>query len=188
MDRVGDFTFSEYNQFSQTPARFVGDGISPVPHPIQTDVANRYPSPSTVNSPRSALVSPRTGEKRKSDAQSSVAFEDASRVAAEEDKRRRNTAASARFRIKKKQREQALEQSAKQMSDKMTAMEARIQQLETENKWLKNLITEKNEKEKNNDVEALFKKFSKETATKEGSEGKEGVGTTEKFGLKGKHE
>lgn len=63
---------------------------------------------------------------------------------AEEDKRRRNTAASARFRVKKKQREQALEQAAKDMSDKVTVLEGRIQQLETENKWLKNMILEKN--------------------------------------------
>ncbi|KAJ4306677.1 hypothetical protein N0V88_000041 [Collariella sp. IMI 366227] len=72
-----------------------------------------------------------------------LSFEDASRLAAEEDKRKRNTAASARFRIKKKQREQALEKSAKEMTDKVTALEGRISALETENKWLKSLVTEK---------------------------------------------
>ena len=65
-------------------------------------------------------------------------------MAAEEDKRRRNTAASARFRVKKKQREQALEKTAKEMSDKVQILEARVNQLEMENKWLKGLITEKN--------------------------------------------
>lgn len=65
-------------------------------------------------------------------------------MAAEEDKRRRNTAASARFRVKKKQREQALEKTAKDMSDKVQILEARVNQLEMENKWLKGLITEKN--------------------------------------------
>lgn len=74
-------------------------------------------------------------------------FEEASRLAAEEDKRRRNTAASARFRVKKKQREQALERTTKEMSDKCSALEQRISQLEMENKWLKNLITEKNNAE-----------------------------------------
>jgi hypothetical protein len=72
-----------------------------------------------------------------------LSFEDASRLAAEEDKRKRNTAASARFRIKKKQREQALEKSAKEMTDKVTMLEGRISALETENKWLKSLVTEK---------------------------------------------
>jgi len=89
-----------------------------------------------------ALLSPPNGE----------LFEEGSRVAAEEDKRRRNTAASARFRVKKKQREQALEKTAKDMSDKVALLEARVGQLEMENQWLKGLITEKNlkaaEKEK----------------------------------------
>lgn len=103
------------------------------------------------------------------------AFEDASRIAAEEDKRRRNTAASARFRVKKKQREQALEKSAKEMSDKVTALENRINQLETENKWLKGLITEKNESK--DDIAALWKKYNQETAERKASERKDGVGT-----------
>jgi len=81
-----------------------------------------------------ALLSPPNGE----------LFEEGSRVAAEEDKRRRNTAASARFRVKKKQREQALEKTAKDMSDKVALLEARVGQLEMENQWLKGLITEKN--------------------------------------------
>lgn len=86
-------------------------------------------------------------------------------MAAEEDKRRRNTAASARFRIKKKQREQALEKSAKEMSDKMSALENRINQLETENKWLKNLIMEKNEKsEKGEDTSKIFRELGAKEA------------------------
>jgi hypothetical protein len=65
------------------------------------------------------------------------------RVEAEEDKRRRNTAASARFRVKKKQREQQLEKTAKEMTDKANKLEKRVHELELENKWLKGLITEK---------------------------------------------
>jgi hypothetical protein len=63
----------------------------------------------------------------------------------EDDKRRRNTAASARFRVKKKQREQAMEQKAKDLEEQMTTIRARIHELETENKWLKSLVLEKNE-------------------------------------------
>ncbi|CAZ84398.1 unnamed protein product [Tuber melanosporum] len=92
----------------------------------------------------------RTSAKRKGSAVSVAytspqadSFEEASRLAAEEDKRRRNTAASARFRVKKKQREQALERSAKEMSEKVRLLEKKIVQLETENKWLKSLIVEK---------------------------------------------
>ncbi len=91
-------------------------------------------------------------------------FEEASRVAAEEDKRRRNTAASARFRIKKKQREQALEKSAKDMQNKVSDLENKVSQLETENKWLKNLLVEKNEG--NEDISALWKEFTKQAGSK----------------------
>lgn len=69
--------------------------------------------------------------------------EDPSHAAAEEDKRRRNTAASARFRVKKKQREAALEKSAKEMSEKLRYLESRVGTLEMENKLLKELVTEK---------------------------------------------
>jgi hypothetical protein len=86
-------------------------------------------------------------------------MEEASRQAAEEDKRRRNTAASARFRVKKKQREQALEKSAKEMSDKVSALESKVSQLETENKWLKNLLVDKNEG--NEEIATMWKEFTK---------------------------
>ena len=67
------------------------------------------------------------------------------RVAAEEDRRRRNTAASARFRMKKKQREQVLERTVREATEKNASLEARVAQLEMENRWLKNLLTEKHE-------------------------------------------
>ena len=66
---------------------------------------------------------------------------EANRLAIEEDKRRRNTAASARFRIKKKQREAALEQAAKELQQRLADLEAENARLRTENGWLKSLIT-----------------------------------------------
>ncbi|KAJ1843420.1 hypothetical protein LPJ70_003394 [Coemansia sp. RSA 2708] len=65
------------------------------------------------------------------------------KVAADEDKRRRNTAASARFRVKKKLKEQVLERTAREMTAKAEALEKRVQELETETRWLKSLITER---------------------------------------------
>lgn len=61
----------------------------------------------------------------------------------EEDKRKRNTAASARFRMKKKLREQALEQTAQEMTLKAEALEKRVIELEKEAKWLRALVVEK---------------------------------------------
>jgi len=66
--------------------------------------------------------------------------DEAARAAAEEDKRRRNTLASARFRAKKKMREQALEKDHKEMLAKIEKMENRIKELELENKWLRGLV------------------------------------------------
>jgi len=50
-------------------------------------------------------------------------------VAAEDDKRRRNTLASARFRAKKKEREKALETEAKEMRGKVEELKERIKEL-----------------------------------------------------------
>ena len=114
----------------------------------------------------STPASQTSGEKHKADTANSTTlnFEDSSRHAAEEDKRRRNTAASARFRVKKKQREQALEKSAKEMTDKVTSLESKVSQLETENKWLKNLLVEKNEGNEN--IATMWKEFTKQAGDK----------------------
>jgi len=171
MAPIGDFTFNDFNQF---PGSFTDPSLQPTVQPGQA----LYASSPAAGSPTSATAP--SGTKRKSDSISTSpsdaqSFEEASRLAAEEDKRRRNTAASARFRVKKKQREQALERSAKEMSDKVAALEGRINQLETENKWLKNLITEKNDSKE--DIAALWKKFNAENEQRKGSERKSGVGT-----------
>ncbi|KAJ3563549.1 hypothetical protein NP233_g8873 [Leucocoprinus birnbaumii] len=61
-------------------------------------------------------------------------------VAAAEDKRRRNTAASARFRLKKKEREAALEGKAKELEARVSELERECEGLRRENGWLKGLV------------------------------------------------
>jgi len=121
---------------------------------------------------------PQAGEKRKASVTASLPsaadLEEQSRMAAEEDKRRRNTAASARFRVKKKQREQALEKQAKDMTDKVQQLEGKVQQLEMENKWLKGLITDKND---GKTLESLQRE--KETEERKADDKTDGVGTEE---------
>ncbi|ODQ60553.1 hypothetical protein WICANDRAFT_22732, partial [Wickerhamomyces anomalus NRRL Y-366-8] len=56
------------------------------------------------------------------------------------DKKKRNTAASARFRIKKKLKEQEMERTLKNLNEKVSLYNARIHKLEMENKCLKSLI------------------------------------------------
>lgn len=64
----------------------------------------------------------------------------------DEDKRRRNTAASARFRVKKKMREQAMEESVREMSLKSDHLQNRVESLESEIKFLRSLLLEKADK------------------------------------------
>lgn len=65
---------------------------------------------------------------------------EANKNAIEEDKRRRNTAASARFRQKKKQREAALESHTKELQDQMAELREELEKVRNENQWLKGLI------------------------------------------------
>ncbi|RAR06662.1 regulatory protein cys-3 [Stemphylium lycopersici] len=64
-------------------------------------------------------------------------------VEAEEDKRKRNQAASARFRQKKKQREQHLMERSQEMQEKAKKLEAENDGLKKENLFLKKLLVEK---------------------------------------------
>ncbi|KAI0007985.1 hypothetical protein F4779DRAFT_589385 [Xylariaceae sp. FL0662B] len=151
---IGDLSGFDFN----LPGDFNGFDF----HPYSTSNVSNYPDnlgnlqpiqPSPTFPPNGAQQNtygpsaPQTGDKRKSDAaplpRRQLSVEEQSRLAAEEDKRRRNTAASARFRIKKKAREQALEKREKELSDKVSSLEGRIQTLETENRWLRELVMEK---------------------------------------------
>ncbi|KAL4957866.1 hypothetical protein BDW69DRAFT_155191 [Aspergillus filifer] len=166
---------------------------------IQSDVnrSSSISSPTTTSPAQSAAASspakhtspaaPAPAPKRKNTTKTpALSVEEAARVAAEEDKRRRNTAASARFRIKKKMREQTLEKTVKDTTEKNAALEARVTALELENQWLKNLITEKNGKsaeegkKAENDITAMFKKFlaaQKTEGERSNGNSKIGVGT-----------
>ncbi|KAH3683249.1 hypothetical protein WICPIJ_005777 [Wickerhamomyces pijperi] len=73
----------------------------------------------------------------------------------ETDKRRRNTAASARFRIKKKLKEQQLERSVRELNELTISLEQKIQTLQMENKLLRNLVVEKSEVRNQEEVELL---------------------------------
>ncbi|KIO31565.1 hypothetical protein M407DRAFT_219392 [Tulasnella calospora MUT 4182] len=57
-----------------------------------------------------------------------------------DDKRKRNTEASARFRAKKKERVQALSSKISNLETKATDLEREASDLKTENAWLKELV------------------------------------------------
>ncbi|EFQ33412.1 basic region leucine zipper [Colletotrichum graminicola] len=156
----GEFNFHDFtNPYPASGVPSFAEGLGNL-QPLQPNPQTTYAPPPV--SQHYGAPTPRASEARTPESLNGVSrngqnFEEQSRIAAEEDKRRRNTAASARFRIKKKQREQALEKSAKEMSDKVSALEQRINLLETENRWLKNLVMEKNEG--NEDIAALLREF-----------------------------
>ncbi|KAF5023438.1 hypothetical protein F66182_4483 [Fusarium sp. NRRL 66182] len=172
---AGDFGFPDFaNPYPSTPLNGFADGAQNFP-PIQPNAPAGYSVPQQQPHYGQQAAPQPSNEKRGSESgpgagRGSLNFEEASRHAAEEDKRRRNTAASARFRIKKKQREQALEKSAKEMSEKVSVLESKVQQLEMENKWLKNLLVEKNEG--NEEIVTLWKEFAASKAGSKSSESK----------------
>lgn len=141
---LDDFGF-DFNHYSSSAVPPFPEGLGHS-QPLHPNIAQNYP-PSGGQPPAFGAQSPVQGKKAanasKRSASRQISLEEQSRIAAEEDKRRRNTAASARFRVKKKIREQALEKREKELSDEVSALNKRIMQLETENKFLKNLVVEK---------------------------------------------
>ena len=86
-------------------------------------------------------------------------------------KRQRNTAASARFRAKKKRNEEVQARNAREREAIVNRLENRVTELETENRWLKDLLIDK--------AEATSRKDFRVTADdRKGSEHKDGVGTS----------
>jgi hypothetical protein len=172
---AGDFQFTDFTGFPPNP--IVGQSMQNLP---QTN----FTIPQSCASPGSAAVSfdGPLGKKRRLDSvdpNSQPPTDEPARHAAEEDKRRRNTAASARFRVKKKQREQALEKTAKDMTDRVNMLESKIAQLETENTWLKGLITNKGDsgaKASTADVKSMLKKRVERSSGNH----TDGVGTEDK--------
>ncbi|KIM26678.1 hypothetical protein M408DRAFT_330451 [Serendipita vermifera MAFF 305830] len=63
-------------------------------------------------------------------------------ISAAEDKRRRNTLASARFRQKKKEREAAMERKARDLDDRVANLERECESLRKENKMLRGLLVD----------------------------------------------
>ncbi|KAG7099552.1 hypothetical protein E1B28_001385 [Marasmius oreades] len=105
-----------------------------VAQPEQTQtrhyVPSRSPLPAGPSSPKpsSAAATPHPVD------------DEAAATAIAEDKRQRNTAASARFRIKKKLRNLNLEQTVSELSGRADILEREAADLRRENGWLKEIV------------------------------------------------
>ncbi|WEW55530.1 hypothetical protein PRK78_000961 [Emydomyces testavorans] len=165
LDMVNDFNIPDYQYYPPPMVPVQAPAYSVPQQPQNHEIpATTVPPQPTVSQPvpqkPQSKPQPATGTKRKQDTASP---DGAARLAQEEDKRRRNTAASARFRIKKKEREKNLERTVKDVTAKNAALEARVSQLEMENRWLKNLITEKNGSTlSDGEISGLFAKFQED--------------------------
>ncbi|KAF9092053.1 hypothetical protein BGX23_004659 [Mortierella sp. AD031] len=137
----------------QTPAAIAPAGIAPKsPTTVNASAIAAAATAAAVSAKASPLLNVKDKEDDENETKQELSAADSFskddpdyqlKVAAEEDKRRRNTAASARFRYKKKLREQALEQTAKEQTLRAETLEARVKELEMEVKWLRGLIVEK---------------------------------------------
>ena len=74
------------------------------------------------------------------------------------DKKRRNTAASARFRFKKKLKEKQMENKIQNLENLIINLENQLNNLEMENKLLRNMITVKGTQKSNDEVKLLREK------------------------------
>ena len=146
---------------------FAGFGIDPFLAPLQpladTDIPSfsspPQASPSSVVSPQTDTPASSTADSeappskrpRAAKKQAPAAIRAVSEISddqdslstplnAAEDKRRRNTAASARFRAKKKEREQAMEKRSKELENRVSELERECEGLRRENGWLKGLV------------------------------------------------
>lgn len=132
-------TFSHYpvpqgNPYSRLPhivtAPTPPSASAPTPAPISSTRTSEEPPTKRVRARKSSVSSPEA----MSPGDQNMTF------AAAEDKRRRNTAASARFRLKKKEREAALEGKAKELEARVNELERECEGLRRENGWLKGLV------------------------------------------------
>ncbi|GMM35334.1 hypothetical protein DASC09_026590 [Saccharomycopsis crataegensis] len=80
----------------------------------------------------------------------------------EQDKRRRNTAASARFRIKKKLKEQQLERDLRNLQELASDLESKVKNLKMENQLLRTLVVEKNIRKGEEEVEIMKRRAKKD--------------------------
>ncbi|KAJ1304727.1 hypothetical protein OPQ81_005865 [Rhizoctonia solani] len=130
------------NSFDAVPPAAPTSASSTTIKPAQSEVTSAPPSKrartSTAKTTTSSAPSPTTSALDSSDPNASVT------LSAAEDKRRRNTAASARFRLKKKEREAALDAKAHALEERVATLERECEGLRRENGWLRGLVDREN--------------------------------------------
>ena len=112
--------------------------LPPLP-PATTESTSQAPAAKRPR-PRTRVSSVSPSGEQSSDGASPAADSTMTPLTPAEDKRRRNTAASARFRLKKKEREAALEKKSKELEMRVMELDRECEGLRRENGWLKGLV------------------------------------------------
>ncbi|KAF8756648.1 Basic region leucine zipper [Rhizoctonia solani] len=148
--QIQPLTPAEIAQYHALVARGAGSYSLPSPGSPTTQAP---PEASTSSSAPPSRVSPARGRSTSSAGRSpghnqpsgsAVTDEEVHAIA--EDKRRRNTAASARFRVKKKQRTMELERAVIELEGRADELEKEAVELRRENGWLKEMVILKGRK------------------------------------------
>jgi len=114
--------------------QYIVDAVAPLPFTRPTSIPSEEPNVSTAKRARTRRVSVTSTNSNEESLPPNLSLSPA------EDKRRRNTVASARFRLKKKEREAALEGKAKELETRVNTLERECEDLRRENGWLKGLV------------------------------------------------
>ncbi|CAE6491131.1 unnamed protein product [Rhizoctonia solani] len=151
--QIQPLTPAEIAQYHALVARGAGHFLPPSPGASQS-TPTQLPNPpsSTSSSPPASQAPPRgrstssAGRSPGHGQPSGSAITDEEVQTITEDKRRRNTAASARFRVKKKQRTMELEQAVVELEGRADELEKEAVELRRENGWLKEMVILKGRK------------------------------------------
>ncbi|KAG8705175.1 hypothetical protein FRC11_009257 [Ceratobasidium sp. 423] len=149
--QIPPLTPDEIAQYHALVAR--GAGNFPPPSPSAPEPTQAPEATSSSSSVPPASQTPARGRSTSSAGRSpghgqpsGSAITDEESQAVTEDKRRRNTAASARFRVKKKQRTMELEQAVVELEGRADELEKEAVELRRENGWLKEMVILKGRK------------------------------------------
>ena len=114
--------------------QYIVDAVAPLPFTCPNSIPSEEPNVSTAKRARTRRVSVTSTNSNEEGLPPNL------NLSPTEDKRRRNTVASARFRLKKKEREAALEGKAKELETRVKKLERECEDLRRENEWLKGLV------------------------------------------------
>lgn len=143
--------------FEQTSPGFMNESfLNPLQMNSNSGFDNNIGSSSNTNEPaRTSNLSSLSNVTGNSSGENNSSNNSGAEIDNDLDKRRRNTAASARFRIKKKLKEKQMEEKIENLQELISKFENKIENLELENKLLRKVINDKSGEKNDNELKRL---------------------------------